>query len=63
MNPYMPVHGMNLSKQIVEHWLERDVAHWVHQEGSITQPLPHEWTLYHKTTLCCHETVNQWVTL
>ena len=44
---------------VVKHWLEREIAHWVHYEGSIqwpitpwAQPLPlsyislHSWCLY-----------------
>ena len=24
---------------VVEHWLEREIAHWVHHEGSIRRPI------------------------
>ena len=28
---------------VVEHWLEREIAHWVHYEGSIRRPIA-SWT-------------------
>ena len=30
---------------LVEHWLERDIAQWLHNEGSIRNPSHHERTL------------------
>ena len=30
---------------VVEHWLEQEIAQWVHHEGSIRRPIHHERTL------------------
>ena len=32
---------------VVDHWLEREVAQWIHHEGSTDDPLHHEQTLSH----------------
>ena len=29
----------NISYTLVEHWLERKIAQWVHHEGSIRRPI------------------------
>ena len=30
---------MTIVTPVVEHWLERDIAQWVHHEGSIREPI------------------------
>ena len=30
---------MAFATPIVEHWLEREIAQWVHHEGSIQRPI------------------------
>ena len=32
-------HTTAFVKPVVEHWLEREIAQWVHHEGSIQQPI------------------------
>ena len=32
-------HYMSVVIQVVEHWLEREIAQWVHNEGSIRRPI------------------------
>ena len=32
-------HTMAFVTPVVEHWLERAIAQWVHNEGSIQQPI------------------------
>ena len=36
-------HTTDCVTPVVEHWLERDIAQWVHQEGSFWQPIA-PWT-------------------
>ena len=33
------VHIMVFVSLVVEHWLEQEIAEWVHHEGSISQPI------------------------
>ena len=33
------IHTMAFVTPVVEHWLEREIAQWVHNEGSIQRPL------------------------
>ena len=35
---YMIIHSILFVTPVVEHWLEREIAHWVHHEGSIRWP-------------------------
>ena len=32
-------HAMAFVTTVVEHWLEREIAQWVHHEGSIRRPI------------------------
>ena len=32
-------HTTAFVKPVVEHWLEREIAQWVHHEGSIQRPI------------------------
>ena len=32
-------HNTTLVTPVVEHWLEREIAQWVHHEGSIRRPI------------------------
>ena len=32
-------HTTAIVTPVVEHWLEREIAQWVHHEGSIRQPI------------------------
>ena len=32
-------HTMAFVTPVMEHWLEREIAQWVHHEGSIQQPI------------------------
>ena len=32
-------HTMAFVTPVVGHWVERDIAQWVHHEGSIRQPI------------------------
>ena len=32
-------HTTSFVKQVVEYWLEREIAQWVHHEGSIRRPI------------------------
>ena len=36
---------------VVEHWLEREIAQWVHHEGSIDDPSHHERTLLPRSSI------------
>ena len=36
---YMITHTTAFVTPVVEHWLERELAQWVHHEGSIRQPI------------------------
>ena len=34
---------------VMEHWLEREIAQWVHHEGSIRRPIaPYQFWMHHK---------------
>ena len=35
----MIAHTMAFITPVVDHWLERNVAKWVHHEGSIRRPI------------------------
>ena len=35
----MTVHIMSFVTPVMEHWLEREIAQWVHHEGSIQQSI------------------------
>ena len=38
---------------VAEHWLEREIAQWVHpMEDRSDDPMHHERTLYHGATSC-----------
>ena len=37
-NP-LPPHTTTFVTPVVEHWLEREIAKWVHHEGSIRRPI------------------------
>ena len=45
----MIVHNMAFVTPVVEHWLEREITQWVHQEGSIQWLIAPEWS----TLLMC----------
>ena len=32
-------HAMTFDTPVVKHWLEREIAQWVHHEGSIRRPI------------------------
>ena len=38
------VHTTAFVTPVVEHWLEREIAQWVHNEGSIRQPISPRYT-------------------
>ena len=45
-------HTMTFVTPVVEHWLERVIAQWVHHKGSIQQPITHnKQTLYHRANI------------
>ena len=35
----LPAHGLLFVTPVVEHWLEREIAQWVHHEESIRRPI------------------------
>ena len=37
--PVRIAHTTAFLKPVVEHWLEREIAQWVHHEGSIRRPI------------------------
>ena len=39
----------------VEHWLEREIAQWVHHEGSIQRPIANMVTTELHVTLRCNK--------
>ena len=44
LNIYVPSHKQDstyhgVDVPVVEHWLEREIAEWVHHEGSIQRPI------------------------
>ena len=48
---------------VVEHWLQREIAQWVHREGPILRHSSHqEWTLYHGATTHSYWTSLQVIT-
>ena len=44
-------HNMAFVKPVVEHWLEREIAQWVHHEGSIRRPIAPSFILLNSTLL------------
>ena len=52
--PVRITHNMAFVTPVVEHWLEREIAQWVHHEGSIRRPIA-PWAnehSYHGATSC-----------
>ena len=43
---------------VMEHWLEREIAQWVHQEGSIRRPSHHERTLLPRSYISLRKFTN-----
>ena len=33
------IHTTDVAIPVVEHWLEREIAQWIHHEGSIRRPI------------------------
>ena len=36
---FICTHNSSFVTPVVEHWLEREIAQWVHHEGSIQRPI------------------------
>ena len=45
----MIAHTTAFVTPILDHWLEREIAQWVHHEGSIQRPIAHMFTLVNDT--------------
>ena len=48
------VHTKAFVIPVVELWVKREIDQWVHREGSIRRPIPHERPLCYATTNLKH---------